>query len=148
MSPHAHPASGVRHPERVAARRGGPVLLVEDDDDIAELIEEVLASEGFRVVVARHGRIALDAVAREPPSLILLDMRMPVMDGWTFAAELRAREPSPPPIVVVTAAASPAGRAADVDADGWVAKPFDIDELLDLVRRYADPAPGAGPDCH
>jgi len=82
------------------------VLVVEDDPDLAALEAELLEEHGHRVEVARNGREALAVIERATPDLILLDMRMPVMNGREFADEYRRRQRSPAPIVVVTAAAS------------------------------------------
>lgn len=112
------------------------ILVVEDDEAILSTIELVLSEEGYEVLTATHGAAALDVIARCSPGLILLDMKMPVMDGWTFAREYRARPGPRAPVVVVTAARDAAERAHEVEGDGYVAKPFDIDTLLGVVARY------------
>jgi CheY-like chemotaxis protein len=131
------------------------VLVVEDDPDLAALEAEVLAERGHRVEVASNGREALAAVERAPPDVILLDMRMPVMNGREFADEYRRREPRTAPIVVVTAAEDAQRRAAEVGASDWLGKPFDPDALVEkvaglLVSRAAsggeDPARPAPSD--
>ena len=109
------------------------VLVVEDDPDLAALEAEVLKLRGHEVEVASNGREALEAVERARPDLILLDIKMPVMNGREFADEYRRREPSTAPIVVVTAADDAQRRAAEVGASGWIAKPFDPDALVDKV---------------
>jgi len=86
-------------------RREGPVLVVEDDPDLRALEAELLSSAGYRVTTAADGLEALDRVEEERPALVLLDMRMPRMDGWKFAAAFRERYGDACPIVVVTAAA-------------------------------------------
>jgi CheY-like chemotaxis protein len=111
------------------------VLVVEDDPDLAALEAEVLKLRGHEVDVASNGREALDAVERARPDLILLDMKMPVMNGREFADEYRRREPCTAPIVVVTAADDAQRRAAEVGASGWIAKPFDPEALVDKVAR-------------
>lgn len=111
------------------------VLVVEDDSDLATLLELVLQDAGYRVRTAPHGRAALERVAEEVPALILLDMRMPVMNGWEFAQEFRARYGRACPIVVVTAAENARARAEEIGADGWLAKPFDLDDVLATVGR-------------
>jgi len=118
------------------------VLVVEDDPDILELLRLVLEGEGYAVTTAENGREGLDAVARARPDLILLDMKMPVMDGWAFAREYHARHDGESPIVVVTAADDARKRAREVDAADWVAKPMELDELLAVVARHAG-APAA-----
>lgn len=122
------------------ARRS--VLVVEDDPDLLALVEMLLADAGHRVRTAPEGRAALARVEEELPGLILLDMRMPGMNGWDFARELRARHGSPCPIVVVTAAEDARRSAEAIGADGFIAKPFDIDEVLAVVARFL----GSGSD--
>lgn len=112
------------------------ILLVEDDDDLRDLVKTILEMENFHVQTARHGQEALERVREHLPDLILLDMTMPVMDGRTFAREFRALHGDSVPIVVITAAQHAAGRAREIDAAGWVAKPFGFDELVSTVRSH------------
>jgi DNA-binding response OmpR family regulator len=114
-----------------------PILVVEDDPDLLALVEMILADAGYRVATAPEGRAALACVAREMPALILLDMRMPGMNGWEFAREFRARFGAAAPIVVITAAENARARAEEIGAEGWLAKPFDIDDVLRAVERHA-----------
>jgi CheY-like chemotaxis protein len=117
----------------------GKVLIVEDDTDLASLIELVLREKGYEVFLARNGREALDAVAKTLPRLILLDIRMPVMDGLQFAAEFHRRYRRGAAIVVMTASEDVELRAQEADAEGWLGKPFDLEELCALVGRYVAP---------
>jgi CheY-like chemotaxis protein len=111
------------------------VLVVDDDPDILDAICDILEGEGYRVARARHGLEALARVSEEEPSLILLDLMMPVMDGLTFAQALRQRRLERSiPIVVISADGNPQ-RAAAVGAQGYLAKPFDIDALLSHISR-------------
>lgn len=118
------------------------VLVVEDDPDLLALLEMVLADAGHRVRTAAHGAEALERVGEELPAVILLDMRMPVMNGWEFARELRARYGHACPIVVLTAAENAEQRAAEIGAEGWLAKPFDIEDVLAAVARHLPPHAG------
>ena len=113
------------------------VLVVEDDTAIREFVAEALADEGHRVRLAGHGAAALEAVRSAPPDLILLDMRMPVLDGWEFARRYRAAPGPHAPIVCMTAAADAAARAAAIGADATLAKPFDLVALLSVVEHFA-----------
>ena len=113
----------------------GSVLVVEDDQDLSALLELVLADAGYAVRVAGDGLAALRRVEEAMPGVILLDMRMPVMNGWEFAREFRARYGRACPVVVVTAAENARLRAEEIGADGWLAKPFDLDAVLDMVER-------------
>jgi urea transport system substrate-binding protein len=114
----------------------GPVLVVDDDPAIREAVRDVLEAAGMRVATARDGAEALERVLAEPPSLVLLDMRMPVMDGWHFSRALRERGLALP-VVVMTAAADARRWAEEIGARGWVAKPFAVSELVSAVERHA-----------
>jgi CheY-like chemotaxis protein len=112
------------------------VLVVDDDESIRDLVEMALSSEGHQVMTAPHGAAALEAIAISPPDVILLDMKMPVMDGWAFTRAYREVPGPHAPIIVVTAAQDAASRAADVAADGHLPKPFDLDELYRVVEEF------------
>jgi CheY-like chemotaxis protein len=113
------------------------VLVVEDDFDLCDALVPILEYEGHRVVSAANGREALDRLhAMSPPSVILLDLMMPVMDGEQFRAEqLRDPDLASIPVVVVSAHAQAEERAARLGAVSCIRKPFDIDALLNEIRR-------------
>ncbi len=111
------------------------ILIVDDDPDLQEVLALTLEAAGHRVSQAPHGALALECVARELPDLILLDMKMPVMDGWAFAAAFHARHGDGVPLVVVTAAEDARSRARETGAAAWLGKPFDLDALLETVER-------------
>lgn len=112
------------------------VLVVDDDEAIGEFVGWVLTDEGHEVTTAENGAVALKLLEHVSPDVILLDMRMPVMDGWQFADAYRKGNYPPVPIVVVTAARDVTERAGEIAADGYLGKPFDIDELLATVHRF------------
>jgi len=112
------------------------ILVVDDDTSIRSFVEMALDSEGYAVSTATNGAQALAVTDQVQPDLILLDMRMPIMDGWTFARRYREQGGPKAPIVVITAATDAGERAAEIQADGFLGKPFDLDELLGLVSRY------------
>jgi CheY-like chemotaxis protein len=112
------------------------ILVVDDDTSIRSFVEMALDSVGYAVSTAANGAQALEVTDQVQPDLILLDMRMPVMDGWTFARTYRAQAGPHAPIVVITAATDAGQRAAEIEADGYLGKPFDLDDLLVLVSRY------------
>ncbi len=115
------------------------VLVVDDDPDILDAICDILEAEGYRVSRARHGVEALAAIDEERPAVILLDLMMPVMDGVAFARALRERpRDAQVPILVISADGNPA-RAASVGAQGYLAKPFDIEVLLTSVAEMTHP---------
>ena len=111
-----------------------PILVVDDDPNILDVVSELLDMEGYRVTTAANGAEALRVVEQQLPSLVLLDMRMPVLDGWGFAKELRARGVKLP-ILVMTAAQNARVWAEEIGAQGYVAKPFEVPALLDAVEK-------------
>ena len=122
----------------MATRR--PILVVDDEELLRVFITAALADEGYSVLAAPDGAAALALVHEAAPSLIVLDMRMPVLDGWGFARRYRALPGPHAPIICVTAAVDAAARAAEIGAPATLSKPFDLDELFALVRHYV-PAP-------
>ncbi len=112
------------------------ILVVDDDRDLQTLVAFVLESEGYQVETASDGQQGLDMVERGMPALILLDMKMPVMDGWEFAREFHARYNSGAPILVLTAAEDARKRAEEIGAATWIGKPFDLDALVATVARH------------
>ena len=113
------------------------ILIVEDDKDILFAVGSFLESEGYEVKTAENGVEALKSLQDFGiPSLILLDMKMPVMDGWQFAAEFNARHDHSAPTVVMTAAADAAQRAREIRADAFVGKPFSLDNLLATIKKH------------
>ncbi len=121
------------------SKESKPVLIVEDDLDLLGMVRILLEGAGYRVMTATQGVQALEEIAQEMPGVILLDMKMPVMDGWMFAREFRARFDRDAPIVVLTAAEDARRRAEEIGAEGYLGKPFEIDDLIRVVERYIDP---------
>jgi CheY-like chemotaxis protein len=117
-------------------KRAGGILVIDDDPDLREFLQVMLTSMGFEVTSAANGQEALEILEGRHPDLILLDMKMPVMDGWEFCRALEGHD-ARPPIVVLTAAPDPAARAAEANADGWLGKPFEYEDLEATVRRFA-----------
>jgi DNA-binding response OmpR family regulator len=124
---------------------GRDVVLIEDDEGIREVIELALTGAGYRVHLASNGAEALDIVARTTPQLILLDLKMPILDGREFARRYRRSARPPAPLVLLTAAEDPAAEAASIGADAYLAKPFDLDALLALIDETASRANGRTP---
>jgi CheY-like chemotaxis protein len=117
----------------------GTVLLVEDDEDIRASIAEILKDEGFQVIGAADGDDALRYLqaAAEPPRLILLDLMMPVMDGWAFrAAQLADERLAKIPVVILSAATDVRRHAAQLRVDDYLVKPLDVPLLLNAVERH------------
>ena len=120
----------------VEQKREPRVLVVDDDEFIRACVVDILRDEGYEVLDAPHGAAALALVEDLPPDLILLDMRMPVLDGWGFARAYHDRPGPHAPIVVMTAAQDAAQRATQVCSASYIAKPFQLDELLEMVERF------------
>ena len=118
----------------VSAAVQGPILIVEDDEKTASLVELYLRREGFQTVVAHDGQRALELVQRHNPIFIILDLMLPVLDGWEVCRELRRS--SDVPILILTA------RGEEVDlisglnlgADDYLVKPFSPGELVARVK--------------
>ncbi|HEX75649.1 MAG TPA: response regulator transcription factor [Dehalococcoidia bacterium] len=110
------------------------VLVVDDDVHILRMMQHVLELEGYRVVTASNGESALDVFAEESPDLVLLDIKMPGMDGYTACQ--RIREFSQVPIIMVTAKGDEVEKVQGLDAgaDDYVTKPFSTKELAARVR--------------
>lgn len=121
---------------RVPTTLAPPVLVVDDDAGIRAAVRDVLELERIPVTEASDGRAALAQVEDRPPRLVLLDMRMPGLDGWGFARALRTL-PTPPPVVIMAASVDSARWAEEIDAAGVITKPFAVADLLRAVERYS-----------
>ena len=115
------------------------VLAVDDDPDMLDLEESALARAGYRVARAENGVQALERITAEMPAVVLLDMRMPLMDGWAFARALREKYGRRIPIVVITAAEDSKLRADEIGAEAAVGKPLELRDLLEAVVDIAGP---------
>jgi CheY-like chemotaxis protein len=112
------------------------VLVVEDDSAIRSVIQAVLSDEGLEIELAADGRAAMQAAQRRRPALVLLDMMLPDGSGATVAADLKTRYGQDLPIIIVTADGTPEKKAAAAGAVAFVAKPFDVNHLVDLVLKH------------
>jgi two-component system chemotaxis response regulator CheY len=118
------------------------ILVVEDTEEIRGLIVDTLTEEGYAVECASNGAEALAAVERDAPALVLLDLHMPVLDGWGFSRALAARALRIP-IVVLTAATNAARYSNEVGAVGCIRKPFALMDLIKTVDQAFRAAPPA-----
>jgi DNA-binding response OmpR family regulator len=124
-------------------RRTGPILIIEDDLNILDAVAEILELEGYKVERATNGAEGLAVLERVRPALILLDMRMPVLNGWDFANALDKRGLKVPTLVM-TAAQDARKWAQEIGAEGYIAKPFHIADLLDAIEALLDKEAGGG----
>lgn len=111
------------------------LLLVEDDPDIRTTLKEVLELEGYSVLSAANGKEAYDLLKTSPkPCLILLDLMMPVMNGWEFLeAQQSHAKIANVPVIVVSAAGD---KAKSAKAHGFIKKPIEVDGLLEMIERF------------
>jgi CheY-like chemotaxis protein len=129
-----HAAVGLEHAPGVRQE----LLVVEDDDELRELLAETLRGHGFSVVTVTNGREALDRLRSAAlPAAVLLDLNMPIMNGWQFCAAKKADGALKMLPVIVLSAAAKKDPASPyyLDVDEVIAKPIDIDELLVALER-------------
>jgi len=110
------------------------ILVVEDDRNISDLIEMYLLKEGFEVRIAGDGAKAIEEFQRAVPDLILLDIMLPIMDGWAVCAKIR--ETSKVPIIMLTAKSEVFDRiqGLEMGADDYLVKPFEMKELIARIN--------------
>ncbi|SRR6266550_4211041 len=128
--------AAVRSPQPRLARRELRVLVVEDDPDVRRLTESLLTADGYHVRVACDGRDAMQQARQECPDLIVLDLNMPVMDGWQFCTAQRyfaEKKLAAVPVLLMTGVDDAAACASTLRVAGVIKKPFEPDELLDAV---------------
>ena len=122
-----------RPPNRVAAL----VLVVDDETDLRQLTADLLSCNGYDVLQAGHGQEAIVQLREHIPDLVVLDLNMPVMDGWQFRAE-QLRLPdghlTAIPVLLLTGEDRPDDQVATLQAAGLIRKPFDPDELLHAIQ--------------
>jgi CheY-like chemotaxis protein len=123
---------------QLGTRSDPTIFLVEDDKATRDAMTMVLESEGYRVKAAANGREALDRLRdARPPRLILLDLMMPVMNGWQFR-DAQTRDPrlASIPVVLFSAEADLSQKAKNLGIAGYLQKPVEFDELLATVREH------------
>lgn len=110
------------------------ILVVDDDKNICELLRLYLVKEGYDVTMAHDGAAALEAFDKLHPDLVLLDVMMPVMDGWEVCRKLRAKGDTP--IIMLTAKGETYDKVLGLElgADDYIVKPFAVEELLARVE--------------
>jgi phosphate regulon transcriptional regulator PhoB len=113
---------------------GAKILVVDDDESVCELVELYLSHEGFRVIVAADGREALRLCLQHRPDLVVLDLMLPVVDGWEVCRSIRRT--SRVPIIMLTARSEEVDRVVglEVGADDYIAKPFSPREMVARVK--------------
>jgi CheY-like chemotaxis protein len=128
---------------RVADRKKSSprdVLIVDDNRDLVDVVKALLESDGYSCRSADNGQQALEMIALARPALVLLDMDMPVMNGWECSSKLRAIYGRALPIVIMSANRNEKALGAKIDAEAVLSKPFDVAQLRRIVARYVVPA--------
>jgi CheY-like chemotaxis protein len=125
--------SGTTNGELVFPRARGRILVVDDYADIRTLVTEVLEAEGYEVLQAADGYEALQHIGHYDPDLVVLDLTMPVMDGWETAARIRKRSPAAVLFLTARVEDLERRRARRIDAAGFMLKPFGRMELIETV---------------
>ena len=111
------------------------ILIVEDDDNIRELLRLYLEREGYEITEAENGAVGLSKWKAENPDMMLLDVMMPVMDGWQVCKEVRAADSSMP-IIMITAKGETMDKVSGLElgADDYIVKPLEMREVVARVR--------------
>src|SRR5262245_21090634 len=113
------------------------ILIVDDNRDILELVQRVLRIEGHDVVTARDGLEALQQDAATQPDLIVLDVNLPVLDGWEVCRRIKAQRKVPVLLLTVRAERTDIENSRDAGADAHLLKPFDISAFLKHIATFA-----------
>jgi CheY-like chemotaxis protein len=130
----------------IARRRNGPtgdghlparprVLVIDDDDAVCEVLREALSEDGYAVATVPHGAAALELVKHHQPAVILLDLRMPIMDGWSFAEQYRRAAKPPAMLILLSALKDIEVSAKRLGASAFIQKPFELDEVVQTIER-------------
>ena len=118
---------------------GKRILIVDDEPDILKVAVYRLKKAGYEVISAEDGGTGLNLAFKEKPDLILLDLRLPVMDGFDVCQQLKSNpEFKNIPVILFTASSDKAveEKAKEIGADGHLMKPFEPQELLEIVKRF------------
>jgi CheY-like chemotaxis protein len=111
------------------------VLVIDDDDAVCEILREALSDDGYAVATVPHGAAALELVKHHQPAVILLDLRMPIMDGWSFAEQYRRAVKPAASLILMTALKDIEENAKRLGAAGFIRKPFELDEVSQIIGR-------------
>jgi CheY-like chemotaxis protein len=119
----------------------GRILVVEDNMDTYELVHFILEKNGFETFLAVNGRDGVTAAQKQKPDLIIMDMSMPEMDGWTATGLIkRDAQTTAIPLIALTAHALPGDRqrAMDAGCDEFITKPMDLDDLVTAAHYWVN----------
>ncbi len=121
------------------------IVYIEDDPEMIDLVSLIVTKRGFKVIGAEGGRQGLDIVKSEKPTLILLDLMMPDMDGWDVYQQLKSEEETKDiPVIIITAKAQSIDRVLGLHiakVDDYISKPFRPQDLLDSIEHVLQAMP-------
>lgn len=126
--------SGRTHAERPDGRTRPRVLVIDDDDAVCDVLREALTDAGYAVATVPHGAAALELVRHHQPAVILLDLRMPIMDGWSFVDQYRRQARPPASVILLSALKDVEDSARRIGAAGFIKKPFELDHVLSQIE--------------
>ena len=119
--------------------KGTKVVVIEDDVEMINLVKLILKKEGFEVTGAMGGRDGLDAIEKNQPDLVLLDLMMPDIDGWEVYQTMKANDQTKHiPVIIITAKAQSIDKVLGLHiakVDDYITKPFSPNELVASVRK-------------
>jgi CheY-like chemotaxis protein len=122
----------------------GKIVVVDDDDGVRDVLAEVIRTHGHEVVAAANGREALDQLRGAGADLILLDLMMPVMNGWEFRrVQLDDRELARIPVVLISGASHLRDEGSRLGVVDWLRKPFRPRDIVAMIDRYCPMTPAA-----
>src|SRR5437899_2340762 len=125
-----------RRTDRESAAGSRPrVLVIDDDDGVCEILREALTDEGYAVATVPHGAAALDLVRYHQPAVIILDLRMPIMDGWSFAEQYRRLAKPAASLILLSAVRDLEESAQRIGAAAYISKPFELTDVVSKIER-------------
>ena len=116
------------------------ILVVDDNRDILDLVQRVLLTYGYDVVIARDGLEALQQETASQPDLVVLDVNLPILDGWEVCRRIKARRAVPVLLLTVRAERADIDQSREAGADDHLPKPFDITEFLARINKLLAPS--------
>jgi DNA-binding response OmpR family regulator len=121
----------------VLAAKLKTILIIEDDPTISYCTQYYFEMQGYDALTAQNGFEALELLKNiEMPNIILLDMKMPIMNGAKFSSEFLAKFDHRAPVIVMAASSNVEQQTRDISANGWIRKPFDFERLLEMVKKH------------
>jgi CheY-like chemotaxis protein len=125
-----------KRPDHEGASASRPrVLIIDDDDAVCEVLRDALTDEGYAVATVPHGAAALELVKHHQPAVIVLDLRMPIMDGWSFAEQYRRQAKPAASLILLSAMKDIEQSALQIGAAGFIQKPFELSDVVTKIER-------------